>query len=1272
MWLGWNSLDQKELGDRISRITENEFEQFVCQLIRAEAARRAGALDPTGFTWPAPSGVTEGGVDIGASRWTQAPSRALEAPFSWLGADGKVAVSCKAPARAGTSEIQADFVADAKKKTSKIPGRLKSGFQVFLVANHHLTLDPKTGTTIGGKKGTSKKTKSKKSSKTPAKSRATTAPEEGENGKQWIQRSFIEALFADEADRAKYTAQVTVLSSDDLADWLLEVRPSLDDNHSKLLGLCRLPPFVLTNEEIGTDLASNRGEPGFVADPGQKVVQSAVQSLLSGDDPVLWIRGPAGVGKTRVVVDTLAAHARHDDAVWTTNSAKAFEALDLGLSLLDSVPALVLVADDVHDAGEAKAISSEFTRQKARASATQARLIIISPIYHRLVRGDGGTPDWAVVKDLPELQDDTIRKIAQDVLGVDHPRLNDVVRLSEGFPWFARLLADELKANNAPTRPLRIEDATKLVLAGSKRNEIDVRLLALLFVMLHQDQSWDNATGERLGEFLNACDNPFTKEQVTTARKRCEERGLVRVSRTDGPRYVTPWILQREVLRATLSNPPDPDGPKRARALATTFPDEFSRLIERAESLGFSSGELAALGRSVADAVSEHPFDEVLRSRSWRALALFAGEHAPRPIAAWFARHATSVPADSWRSTSGHQWLARMLAALLDRDETHEQWAALEPTMFALALEESPTQFANAPIAELWAQSFARAGRDTSDQGRRIAVLDARLRVGSSVERAWTIARCARLLYPEHSVLSPAPLSRDERAAVESTIWSALVDAMSSDDALVSRAAIDAFVRLSKRPHELRDAKVDHGRLSLALAALGDADRAIIRRDVLQRGESFRSWAGDAMFALIDRATAPRGFEQRLRDELVRYSGNATEVDASVIEAALEGEPPAILSSLAVLREPRLPARAAVILALGQKDEAAKLLAPLVDALSDAPLLFAEYVLGQHMAGRVERALRWIDDWSERDSTAVLAVACWIALSRVERFPFERVAAIVARGALPETALDWFGRIGTEHPSTEDARTLLRAIDGRFGESSMAALAIGPLLCRVEKPSDALLDEALVSLTRSMAGKLTQHGWWLAAKLLCWACENGRAEAALGLALDAVARDDQSLYEIDRSVWFTAEKHREALGRALFDRLERGSDALIDRVRSIGALVLVEAIPVESALRWAGDDLARANRLASLFALREQPLPPLARALIVRFGARSLPAQTLAERAKYQFEAGASLEAMDAARIARAERWPNDSEPAVREWANELAETFALWARVPRVRPTGT
>ncbi len=48
------------------------------------------------------------------------------------------------------------------------------------------------------------------------------------------------------------------------------------------------------------------------------------------------------------------------------------------------------------------------------------------------------------------------------------------------------------------------------------------------------------------------------------------------------------------------------------------------------------------------------------------------------------------------------------------------------------------------------------------------------------------------------------------------------------------------------------------------------------------------------------------------------------------------------------------------------------------------------------------------------------------------------------------------------------------------------------------------------------------------------------------------------------------------------------------------------------------------------------------------------------------------MEAMDAARIARAERWANDSEPAVREWANELAETFAQRAGVPRVRPTGT
>ena len=89
--------------------------------------------------------------------------------------------------------------------------------------------------------------------------------------------------------------------------------------------------------------------------------------------------------------------------------------------------------------------------------------------------------------------------------------------------------------------------------------------------------------------------------------------------------------------------------------------------------------------------------------------------------------------------------------------------------------------------------------------------------------------------------------------------------------------------------------------------------------------------------------------------------------------------------------------------------------------------------------------------------------------------------------------------------------------------------------------------------------------------------------------------------------------------------------------------VFLEHIDAARISAWVGQDEERAATIATLCRTSGERLDPIARELIIRFGAHSWPAKELRARAGSNEQAAFAL------------GWAKDAHPDVRLWAEEVA-----------------
>jgi len=192
---------------------------------------------------------------------------------------------------------------------------------------------------------------------------------------------------------------------------------------------------------------------------GREEEISEVVDFVESSSDMLVVHGPAGIGKTRLVVQAaFQLQATHPD--WTVYTANVHADLDTGLSEIDfdEEDGVVLFVDDARDSDQLDRlfdiaslrrdqVKLVFTERSLFASAleTAANRVALDPMMLQL----------------PPLDSDLMSNLIRDAYGIQKPQVMEwIIAVSEGKPLISHLLADQLISDGASDQsPVAAEDS---------------------------------------------------------------------------------------------------------------------------------------------------------------------------------------------------------------------------------------------------------------------------------------------------------------------------------------------------------------------------------------------------------------------------------------------------------------------------------------------------------------------------------------------------------------------------------------------------------------------------------------------------------------------------------------------------------------------------------------------------------------------------------------------------------------------------------------------
>jgi hypothetical protein len=265
----------------------------------------------------------------------------------------------------------------------------------------------------------------------------------------------------------------------------------------------------------------------------------------------------------------------------------------------------------------------------------------------------------------------------------------------------------------------------------------------------------------------------------------------------------------------------------------------------------------------------------------------------------------------------------------------------------------------------------------------------------------------------------------------------------------------------------------------------------------------------------------------------------------------------------------------------------------------------------------------------------------------------------VASQRLPSSTFRWLTLGGWgARANTGPLRTFARALLGTTEIPAVAA-ALSMVLAHLDahpEAGEALSDE-LTELVMRLASvpdpdTMLSYEWELACKKLRAA---GRFQTVIDAAMEAL-RSTGRVGFADRA-WTVLQPifatHAAEIWTRMTGLLERSQDVgriLVD-ARGRG---LLHHVPPDSVIGWVGGDRSRQIAVAEMCSAHEAPLNPLARALIMKFGAESPAAAVIAARAHSTPRAVSSLGLFARAQLANARTWASDGDPEVARWGARM------------------
>jgi len=191
---------------------------------------------------------------------------------------------------------------------------------------------------------------------------------------------------------------------------------------------------------------------------GRTNMVDEVIEFADSDNEVLVVHGPAGIGKTRLVVEaSFQLQAVHPE--WTVYTANVHADLDVGLSEIefDEEDGIILFIDDARDADQLERVFDFAAQRRSQVKLVFTdRSIFASALEDRANRFGLD----AAMLSLSPLDAETVTNIIRDAYGIQDPQsLEWIVQVSEGKPLIAHLLADQIVSDGPARRdPVAAED----------------------------------------------------------------------------------------------------------------------------------------------------------------------------------------------------------------------------------------------------------------------------------------------------------------------------------------------------------------------------------------------------------------------------------------------------------------------------------------------------------------------------------------------------------------------------------------------------------------------------------------------------------------------------------------------------------------------------------------------------------------------------------------------------------------------------------------------
>lgn len=987
----------------------------------------------------------------------------------------------------------------------------------------------------------------------------------------------------------------------------------------------------------------------YVEDESRRAARERILAHVRGAsaDP-LRVEGWAGIGKTRLVLESLAGQPGLEDRILYVG----------GPSVGMDGPEYQVLRLVQEDEREAVLVLDECGADKHQLWAEQ-----VGPVHQRLRVITVGRADLAAVgrrvdvlrvEPLPDAE-------MRDFLGTFglQPEVIEILHgAARGFVKAAHLLARFVLQNpgDESVRPARLAEEVRSKRIFARALGENARYVEPL--ALFSDLGWegDLAVESKIVASHFAFSSAELRRQIGRLR---DAEGLVQPR--SGRLYVTPDVLANALAVLTVRQQGDQllglwDGlsvahRSRVAMLERLVPlgDEpevrrlLAAILTRVRTGGEGGGEggdprRAEYLRLLARVFPNDVLDALSSAIDSLDVDALRSLRFPRRDWVWTLEHVAYAPELFARA-------ARLLLALAEAESepygnnATGVWADL----FGLGL--AGTQADNDARLSLLSDVSA----SPSAARRRMAVLAARtmLSEGRSIVlvrdrdalRPQDLAEVGRLHRAAWAVLAAGVADADDDVRREAcraikdhvfrrALWSCPGEALGAIEAvdLENEEARNAF----------RHAASDAGRFDEE--RLSDESRRRLRAALKRlEGTSFwdrlHRWTGDLSF----------------RDwEGTRPGGAAEQACRELAEEALRN-PPALERELVWLTSDG--ARGAGVFAheLGRLDQDARF-QPLLEAAASQGQgsgVLALYLVGRSAGGSEAKVEPLLDDWANRAGWAarVAFEASWRAQASTPRL--ERILRTIRNGGMPPQALAtlvwgaWVARLGPAGV----ARFVEAARETGDPRAASAAVTIIHQLPRVAGDGVEVeqLGEVAIELLGAALGSedlAAEHAW-------------------SELASRATARIPERIVDV---ILGALSNHRpdDILTARLVDACARSPAALWPRVgerlKADYALQMalrgkLESLPVDVLVSWAdeaGDDARLA--LAHVARVQGAPLPPLARELVVRFARDERVLATLAASHGSGGFVG-TLTAWLRARRAESEAWAQDGNPTVARWA---------------------